>query len=353
MITDKMPVAFDLEGILVNPAADFAWLVYDNLVSPRTRQKYPRGLIEKFDEYDDTRWERERNRKGHNTGTTPIISLCIAAADGITDDRLIGHAENTTKETPGAKELLAYIRGTNAYIITSTYAVAPVIIASRYGIPFYNVFSNGFQQSATSCKFNPALSEEVRWRSPVSELVAEREELMHFLDRYLINCGRILEAYKNENSVDELLEEQRNLFNVPAKGLSRTLKYLLLDETGIMGAHNKARVLRRLAPNGNIIYLGDSIVDADALDFANYGISMNCTNEHALLASKLNIATIDIGNFIEIYEMIRAGKFAYASGLAGFSTYSPEDIRERSAYVLAANREAKNELKRQYELQGE
>lgn len=50
-------VGLDVEGPLVNPASDFAWLTYDELLSESTKAEFPRKRCENYDgKYDDGRY---------------------------------------------------------------------------------------------------------------------------------------------------------------------------------------------------------------------------------------------------------------------------------------------------------
>jgi predicted HAD superfamily phosphohydrolase len=117
------------------------------------------------------------------------------------------------------------------------------------------------------------------------------------------------EAVRNSREKQlRLLEEARKEVST----LADDLRYLLYSEDGVMGAHRKKRALMSIeklekAKKENLIYSGDSIVDADAIAYAGYGISINCTNRQALISSKINVATTTLESLIPIIEQISSG----------------------------------------------
>src|SRR3989338_3642229 len=173
-----VPVAFDLEGPIVNPGVDFAKDVYDSLISPGTKSKYPDPFAD-FDSYDDDRWRAERYSTGrkHSTGTTPLVVDCLAAVDGKTDDDMIEFASSIVSSgkayNPGARELLRSLVSGSVYIITSSYPAIPIAVAEENGISFAHVFNHGNQVR------NGMLDArgEIEHRSPLRVLSAHRDEL--------------------------------------------------------------------------------------------------------------------------------------------------------------------------------
>ncbi|OFZ37371.1 MAG: hypothetical protein A2070_03720 [Bdellovibrionales bacterium GWC1_52_8] len=91
-------------------------------------------------------------------------------------------------------------------------------------------------------------------------------------------------------------------------------------------------------------------MDADAIRFARYGFSMNCTNDYALKESKINLVVGDMGNLIPLLEDIQAGRFNMQSPgrYSGVQLFSAADVIERFEVVKGANKEMKGALKATY-----
>ncbi len=351
----KHIVGLDVEGILVNPAADFAWLTYDNLLSEKTKAIFPREVCEFYDsKYDDGRYLYELNRnikKRWCTGTWPLLSLALAAYDGIDDYKLIKYAKLTTQKNPGTDELLQYLTEKNKgrfYLITSSYPAVPLKIADEFGIPFKNVFSLGYHCEWSKVKFEDVVDS----RSPFFDF--KKSELDKFLYKYLYICERLGEAYekKDDDKICYLVEEHNKIFeDINNPIFRKTLKGCFLEQNLCMGSHRKVEALKSVTKGEKVIYVGDGIVDAMPIKFADYGISMNMTNEHALLFSKLNVATTNISNLIPIFDSIFKGRFNPKKLKKELTSddvkiFTPEDIQQKTKEVIAINREMKAELKK-------
>ncbi|MCS4542459.1 MAG: hypothetical protein HY929_09155 [Euryarchaeota archaeon] len=304
-------IAFDVEGPILNPAIDFAWL---------SLKKFAKEFYEKvklFDEYDDLRWVYERDKNGHSTGAMPLISLCACICKSITDEALLQLAKKSVIENLGTKEVLDWLKEKEipVYFVTSSYPAVSLIEGYRHGIKSSHIYCSGYQLSEEKAKyfnFKRDLTEELRERSPVSKLKMFQTELSGFLGDYLQNCSELRSAYikNNVSKIETLKKEQELVFKkIREKELREELTYLLYEEKGIMGSHNKKRVLQSISTYENIIYIGDGIVDCDALAYSKYGISLNCTNDYALLSSKINVATNNIANIIPIISEIIKGNF--------------------------------------------
>ncbi len=364
----RRPVfAFDYEGPVCNPAVDFAWLIYRRLVSEETKKKFPEALIQTFDEYDDARWERERARRGHSTGTTPLVLDCVAACDDIGNGRLISFAKSCVQENPGIKELIEFLiqQKTVPYFVTNSYPALSLTSTYEWGIPSSKVFSHGYQLSLETRRnidrqrrgnARSTFEEEVYSRSPLLDLIGE-EELEPFLREYLEVCSRLLTAYKqnSEHEIVNLEIMQVKMFDkIDYKDLRNTLKYMFLKEKAITGGHNKARILQKISQDGTgVVYLGDSIVDADPIKFAQYGFATNCTNKHALQDAKLSLVVPDFSLLVPMFEDILKGRFSFERTKGyernGMRVFLPDEVREKFDYVKSANNEIKAALKALYQ----
>jgi predicted HAD superfamily phosphohydrolase len=350
----KYIVGLDVEGVLVNPAADFAWLTYDNLLSERTKAIFPREVCEFYDsKYDDGRYLFKLNKKIEKkwrTGTWPLLSLALAAYDGIGDDELIKYANLIAQKNPGTDELLKHsIKKSEGkvYLITSSYPAVPLKIADEFGIPFKNVFSLGY-----TSPIEKEFYWEVRSRSPLDHFFDV--DLEQFLYQYLYICERLGAAYekRDKSQIQWLVKEHNKIFEKIKKPLLRKVcEDSFLNQSICMGSRRKVEALKSVAKREKIIYVGDGIVDAMPIKFADYGISMNMTNEHALLFSKLNVATTDVSDLIPIFDSIFEGRFnpkrlKKELDSDNVKIFTPEDIQQKTKEVIAINREMKAELKK-------
>ncbi|MEM2924415.1 MAG: hypothetical protein QXJ68_01835 [Methanocellales archaeon] len=312
-------IAFDVEGPIASPDFDFTWLCLEHT----SKQFYEK--IKLFDEYDDLRWMRERDKRGrkHSTGTTPLVSLLAAACEGFGDIQLKEIAREKLKLSNGASELLKWLireRGIMPYLITSSYPAVSLILGRKFNIPSSHIYCAGNQLSrAELFKFdrNPNFELELKRRSPMELWSRKQTEVARFLSEYLENCIELRNCYiqgKNHSHIQEyraLLRKQRKIYQgVKDDELRTSLIELILKQRGVMGGHNKKRVLEKLSPNPRYaIYIGDGIVDADCLEYASFGIAINCVNRFALLSCKFNIATGNEANLIPILEEILDGRF--------------------------------------------
>lgn len=356
----KFKFVTDAEGVLFPPSLDFAFDSYRELVSKKTKEKFPEELIKTFDEYDDVRWEREREERGHSTGTTPLVIDCVEACDGISDMDLIRSATKVINENPGITELIEFAQDNfgTLFIVTNSYPALTLLTAYTYGVLSSHVFTHGYQLSKKDRKAMnwESLSGEVIKRSPIPEL--QNEEIEQFLEKYLKNCSDLLQAYKTNNpeKIRELEKGQLELFKkVKDKTLRKTLRYIFVQEKAIMGGHRKVDALRQIDWTGErIIYLGDSIVDADAIKFSRYGFAINCTNKHSLYDAKLNIALSDFSLLIPLLKDISNGRFRFKDAKKYESeemkVFLPEEIRKNFDYVKSVNSKFKQQLKDLYKI---
>jgi len=368
-------VGVDVEGPIVNPKADLAWMIRDELLSEETRAKYTREKCERYDEkYDDGRYFYELNKSSrHSTGTWPLLSLAFAAIDGITDDELIAYAEKTTQENPGTEKLMGYLLERfegRVNLITSSYAPVGLSIAKKYGIPFKQVFTNGHQPSRKTLS-QMSFEDEIKQRSPMAVLSEHKKELDIFMSKYVGICEALgafyttLEEKISQKQYDEktkylplairgLRKAHDELFDkISDFRLQNTLKCMFLNEECIMGSHRKVDAMRSVHDDRRRWgYIGDGIVDGMATEYADFGISLNMTNKHALSLSKLNVATTDVSKLIPVLDAMFSGEFGGKLkdklDSEEIRVFSITDIQQDIDAVVKVNREKKNELKALY-----
>jgi predicted HAD superfamily phosphohydrolase len=329
----KFVVAFDVEGPVINPRFDFAWLALNEFVKGNDKEKlYQKVKI--FDEYDDERWLHERETGGHSTGTTPIICSLLSIAFGAKNNVLLDLARKNIDFTPGAKQLVRWLKDKKKiqpYLISSAHPAAILPVAYELGIASSHVFCNGYQlaqgkaetfdkkRQTNHANSEQILLEEIHERFPY-EVYSDSQTLLKFLVKYLDLCIKIHEHYAigrvDEKALESLGTEQERLIGeVEGENteLAEDLWYLLYSEFGVMGAHRKMLTLREIqrrekVGRENLIYAGDSIVDADAFAYSGHGVSINCTNKEALLSSQINVATPSVISLSHVIELLSSGK---------------------------------------------
>jgi predicted HAD superfamily phosphohydrolase len=329
---NKLIFAFDVEGPIVNPSFDFSWLTLENLVKADNLKEISEK-VKTFDEYDDNRWLRERGMEGHSTGTTPIVTSLLAVAYGANNVDLLNLAKQHLKLTPGASQLLRWLKDEKRiqpYLISSANPAAILPVAYKLGILSSHVFCSGYQLSKTVAESydklrtdttdsdGETMQKEMNERFPYDKY-SNSESLQIFLDRFLDLCVEMNKSYASGRTDEEIVrssrEKQLKLLEEARRQvgtLADDLRYLFYSEDGVMGGHRKKRALMSIEKQEKtrkekLVYAGDSIVDADAIAFAGHGISINCTNRQALISSKINVATSTLESLIPIMEHIASG----------------------------------------------
>jgi len=312
-------IVLNCEGI-INTPVDFTWIMYQELISEETKRKFSEAVIKTFEKYDYMRWKRQRKQKGHSIGATPLLIDCVAACDGISDSKIIELACSYRQENPGIEKVFDFLKKEHfmqPFIVTNSYPALPLMTAYKYGIGSSKVFTHGYQLSEREKKFLDSreildLEKEVHRRSPLPSL-KPKEELENFLREYLNHCTKSLYAELYEVKLRKLTREEIELFkSIKDKDLRKTLQYMFLLEEGIMGGHRKVDVLKKIKDKDKIVYLGDSVEDADAIRFADYGFAVNCTDEHSLLDATLNLALSNFSDLIPLLKDILDGRFVIA-----------------------------------------
>lgn len=379
----------DVEGAtFLNPAYDFAKMMLESMSSD-TRAAYEKPIAHTFDTFDDMLYYCglellglayliDGNDHGvppnapkllsmigkHSTGAMPVVAMLAYAADGKTDADAIALRKEKVKENPGADKLAKFLKekeeeyGTTVYMITNSPPPMALVFADKYGIPLSRVYCAGFQLSQRQREEELPLEKEIARRSPLSVLSGHKDELREFLDEYLNICGKILpfaEQYDIE-SVVRLMPSYKGTFeHINDEELRNTIRYLLLEEMGVMGGHNKMEVLQTKAKTQKCFAIGDGIVDALMVNYADAGTSINTTNEHLLRSSTFNICTADMGhsNYLDFLDRIINGKITHKNrdevakelSTDDFKIYTANQISSDLEIVKAENSKFKKELK--------
>ncbi len=361
-------IGLDVEGILVLPKADFAWLKYDNLSSKEIRALFPRRRCEDYDtKYDDGRYLAElASLEGHSTGTWPCVSIALAALSGVDDWKLYKYALKTTQEMPGTEKFLEHakeISDGRVYFFTSSYPAVALIIADKYGIPSSHVFTMGRQLTDDVLEEHDRRKltalREVESRSPLnvfrehpttlgifmSEYFNVTEVIASFLEKKLGTIGEYHELLRMHDRLFELIPQE---FQYLREELENC--FLSPKSRGNMGSRNKTRAMRRTHDNGDDwVYVGDGIVDGHPIGFARYGVSMNMRDKHALPYSKVSVTTTKVSNLNPILDQALEGEFNVEElkqrlNSADTQVFSPQDISTHLDDVRKAAGDAKQKL---------
>jgi predicted HAD superfamily phosphohydrolase len=129
------------------------------------------------------------------------------------------------------------------------------------------------------------------------------------------------------------------------------LKDLFLRQVAVRGGHNKARIVKDIAPDANVVYIGDGIVDADPLEFSLYSISLNCTDEFALQAAKINIVTENLSSLLPLLSDLQHGRVSVENIKGRYPdmrVFDRGDVQNDFQFVGFANAEVRKALKDRY-----
>jgi predicted HAD superfamily phosphohydrolase len=254
----------------------------------------------------------------------------LAVAYGANNIDFLDLAKRHLRLTQGANQLLQWLRDErhiDPYFISSANPAAVLPLTYRLRILSSHVFCSGYQLARAKAENydrlraekpnldEDTLQKEIKERFPYDKY-SNSESLRHFLNRFLDLCVEMNKSYASGRTDEEtvrtsrekqlkLLEEARGEVST----LADDLRYLLYSEDGVMGGHRKKRALMLVekldkAKRDKMIYVGDSIVDADAIAYAGHGISVNCTNRQALISSKINVATSNLESLIPVIEQL-------------------------------------------------
>ncbi len=343
----RAAVLFDVEGPVSNPGVDFAYVMLDLITD--VRDKYF-DRVREFDEYDDLRWMWERDRGGsYSTGTTPFITLVLAAIGGLSDRDLVSLAQELSKicVNRGIPELLKSLSdlGADVYLISSAYPAYPLSIACRLGIPLDRVYTMGYRGVAV----NDVYSETIR-RSPLGVLARYRGALAELVDNIFDLARSIRDDIMAGRDPRRDVQRLYSLIkSVRHDDLRETLIRHLVDQSSLMGSRMKADVVRMLRGAYDcVIYVGDSIVDADAMEVSDISISVNCVSPHVLIRSDLCVITEDMRGLAEVIRLSLVGrKISDRAELVNAIVLSRDYVAKNTNLALKLCREARERLARE------
>ncbi len=333
----NISIILDLEGVLTPPGTDFAKTLAERCGRDATK------LLKIFDMYDDYRWIKERLSKGgkYQTGTTPFFSLLIAYSYGLSSQDVEQIAEELSnaiihEEFSSIVDELSRRYGIT--ITTSSYHIFANKVSNLLGIDTSKVFST------CNTKVDGVVQEDV---IKILENLASREEIRRIVEKICNIAKSIVEDRLPISAVDSFIERIEN------RDLREYLKMRLVEQIGIAGSKFKARIVRLLKNNSIVIYVGDSIVDAEACAEANASISINTTSPHLLYSSTINLVTEDYSSIIDCIELLLAllgikrqkiSKERYKKFLIFFSS----DIMKNITKIIEINRKVRENVVKKF-----
>ncbi len=324
-------VGLDLEGPVFRPGLDMAWLTVERFWDRDLRALRP--ALERFDAWDDAWYLGERRRRGacHSTGATPVVASLGASASGATPGDFLRLVRRMVKN-PGALEMVKGLaEGRTLLPVTSGAPALGLSLAREAGLPFSRTFTHGLPPEPG----RPSLRAEAARRWP---LALEEPALKGFIRGYL-------EGVPGHWS-PAVAARSRRRGSALARGLPsgprRWVERLLLREGGIMGGHAKLRALRGFGRPDFAI--GDSIVDAEMLRGARWGVALNCTSAVTLAEAKWHVATTEVERLVELVETLERGRDPRELEGPDLRLYDSKDYRRSPRKVLQAHREFKRML---------
>lgn len=326
-----MIVGLDLEGPVFRPGLDLAWRTVDRLWDADLRHR--RGDLERFDRWDDLWYLAERSRRGprHSTGTTPLVASLGASGCGAATREWLRLAAGMERN-PGAREMVRALDEAHLLVlITSGGPALGLSLAREAGVAFSRVFTHGSPPRPG----RRSLVEEVEARWPRA---LRHPALKSFVRAYL---DLVPPRYTAARAAAFRRASRARVRALPGP-LRRPVETLLVEEVGVRGGHAKLRALQEFGPPG--VAIGDSIVDAEMVRGARWGVALNCTAPLTLAAARWTVATDDVTLLPELVAVLESGGDPRALETPDFRLFDARDFRRSPRKVLRAHREFKARL---------
>ena len=204
-------------------------------------------------------------KEGYKAGNTLKLILPFFALENLKNDDLIDFSENNIYAVRDSKFLLKYLKeAMNTYIVSTSYGQYIEALSNYMEFPFENTFYTHVDVDALY------LNEEE------SSKISEYKDL-------------ILNNPKDYELFDEIFFSE-----IPKMGI-----YEKIEKIDVVGGLGKKLAIdtiigRDKIDTGNILYIGDSITDVEALQLAyeNDGISISFNgNEYPLKVAQIAIVS--------------------------------------------------------------
>jgi hypothetical protein len=324
-------VGLDLEGPVFRPGLDMAWITVERLWDRGLRAL--RDALERFDAWDDRWYLRERRERGlrHSTGTTPLVASLGASGSGAMVDDFLRVARGMERN-PGALSLVRGLaEGRTLVLLTSGAPALGLSLARDAKIPFSRTFTHGLPP----VRGRPSLRAEASRRWPRA---LEGPALKEFVRDYLALVPPLPAPADGGRFRGSASALARSLPPGPREWVAR----LLLREGGVMGGHGKLRALRRFGRPD--VAIGDSIVDAEMVGGAKWGIALNCTSLPTLAAARWHAATTEVDRLPEVVEALERRRDPRELRGPDLRLFDAKEYHRSPRKVLAIHRKFKRML---------
>jgi len=211
-------------------------------------------------------------REGYKAGDTLKLILPFLKAHGATDETMSEYSSRNILLIPGAKEMLEFVRGfLPSFIVSTSYKHYMRALCSAVNFPFENVYCtrldlDKYKIGEQEKKKLKALREEMV-KMPMPDIPSGAESLKDFPKNMQQTVQRL----------DEIFWRDIHSMNIGK----------ILKEVNPVGGFEKAAavsdiVSKRKASFHNVMYVGDSITDVEALklvrDQGGLTVSFNGNN---------------------------------------------------------------------------
>ncbi|MEM3087338.1 MAG: hypothetical protein QXT68_09435 [Halobacteria archaeon] len=324
-------VGLDLEGPVFRPGLDMARLTVERLWDRGLREL--RGALVRFDAWDDRWYLRERRGRGlrHSTGTTPLVASLGASGSGATVDHFLRVARRMERN-PGALSLVRGLaEGRTLVLLTSGAPALGLSLAREAGLPFSRTFTHGLPPARGRAPLRAEAAR--RWPRAL-----EDSALKEFVRDYLALVPPLSAPAGGARFRESASALARSLPPGPRAWVAR----LLLSEGGVMGGHGKLRALCRFGRPD--VAIGDSIVDAEMVGGAKWGIALNCTSPPTLAAARWHAATTEVERLPEVVDALERGRDPRELRGPDLRLFDAKEYRRGPRKVLAIHRKFKRML---------
>ena len=235
------------------------------------------GFFSILSKYDDFMADIVK-RTGYRAGTTLAFILPFLKAYGATNNTIRNYSRNHLSLVPGAKKTVSYLKEKmSAFIISTSYQPYVAALCDFIDFPQENTYS-----TALDLDKYKILREEVKRLKTLLQKIMTLPSL---------NLSGVKKKEDLSLKMQETVQQLDDIFQkeIPSMECGR-----ILEEVTPLGGKEKAKaVLDSLEKTGgkpsDVMYVGDSITDVEALKLAREGglaISFN-GNAYALKASEI------------------------------------------------------------------